>query len=51
MARTLERTLARQLRDTVAPPYRWLAGKLWMGQPSSVRAYVHSAKPRLEDSD
>jgi hypothetical protein len=46
-----KRSLARQLRDTVAPPYRWLAGKLWMGQPSSVRAYVHLAKPRLEDSD
>jgi REP element-mobilizing transposase RayT len=46
-----KRALARQLRDTVAPPYRWLAGKLWMGQPSSVRAYVHSEHPRRMDSD
>jgi hypothetical protein len=46
-----KRALARQLRDTVAPPYSWLAGELWMGQPSSVRAYVLSANPRLEESD
>lgn len=40
-----KRALARKLRDTAAPPYRWLAAKLCMGQPSSVRAYVHAAGP------
>jgi len=38
-----KQALARQLREAVAPPYRWLAEKLAMGQPSSVRAYVHGA--------
>lgn len=38
-----ERALAHTLRDAVAPPYRWLAEKLCMGNPGSVRAYVHSA--------
>ncbi len=33
-----KQALARQLREAVAPPYRWLAEKLAMGQPSSVRA-------------
>ncbi len=45
------RALARQFPDTGAPPYRWLAGKIGMGQPSSVRAYVYSALPRRMDSD
>jgi len=38
-----KRALAHTLRDAVAPPYRWLAEKLCMGKPGSVRAYVHSA--------
>jgi hypothetical protein len=42
-----KRALARQLRDAVAPPYRWLAEKLCMGKPSSVRAYVHAERPAL----
>jgi hypothetical protein len=41
-----KRALARQLRETVTPPYTSLAGNLWMGLPSSVRAYVHAASPR-----
>ena len=38
-----KRALAHTLRDAVAPPYRWLAEKLCMGKPGSVRAYVHAA--------
>jgi len=38
-----KRALAHTLRDAVAPPYRWLAEKLCMGKPGSVRANVHSA--------
>jgi len=38
-----KRALAHTLRDAVAPPSRWLAEKLCMGKPGSVRAYVHSA--------
>jgi REP element-mobilizing transposase RayT len=43
-----KRALARQLRETVAPPYAWLAGNLWLGRPSSVRAYVHAANQRQQ---
>ena len=32
--------IARTLRATVAPPYRWLAEHLNMGQASSVRVYL-----------
>lgn len=39
-------TVARQLRATVAPPYRWLAETLCMGAPASVRAYVWSSADR-----
>lgn len=46
-----KRVLARQLRDAVAPPYRWLAEKLYMGKPGSVRAYVHAARPRVVGRD
>jgi len=35
--------VARKLRHTVAPPYRWLAEVLGMGSPASVRAYVWAA--------
>jgi len=38
-----KQALARQLREAVAPSYSWLAEKLTMGQPSSVRVYVHGA--------
>ena len=40
-----KRTFARKLRDEAAPPYRWLAEKLSMGKPGSVRASVHTARP------
>ena len=40
-----KRALARKLRDAAAPPDRWLAEKLGMGKPVSVRAYVHAAGP------
>jgi len=40
-----KQALARKLRDAAAPPYRWLAGKLGMGKPGSVRAYLHAAEP------
>ena len=46
-----QRALARKLRDAVAPPYLWLAEKLCMGKPGSVRAYVHAAGPRVVGSD
>ncbi len=46
-----KRALARKLRDAVAPPYRWLAEKLCMGKPGSVRAYVHAAGPGVAGSD
>ena len=49
--RTWKRALARKLRDAVAPPYRWLAEKLCMGKPGSVRAYVHTAPPGVAGSD
>ena len=49
--RTWKRALARKLRDAVAPPYRWLAEKLCMGKPGSVRAYVHAAGPGVAGSD
>ena len=32
--------LARELRETVAPPYGWLAEHLNMGKASSVRVYI-----------
>ena len=32
--------LARTLRSTVAPSYRWLAHQLHMGKPASVRVYL-----------
>ena len=34
-----------------APPYRWLAKKLGMGKPGSVRAYVHAARPNVVGRD
>jgi len=37
-----KRALALKLRDMAAPPFRWLADKLCMGEPGSVRAYVWS---------
>jgi hypothetical protein len=46
-----KRALAPPLRDTVVPPYAWLAGNLWLGQPSSVRAYVRVANSRLQNSE
>ena len=46
-----KRALARKLRDAVAPPYRWLAEKLCMGKPGSVRAYVHAAGPGVAGND
>ena len=46
-----KRALARRLRDAAAPPYRWLAEKLCMGKPGSVRAYVHAAGPGVAGSD
>ena len=46
-----KRALARKLRDAVAPPYRWLAEKLCMGKPGSVRAYVHAAGPGVVGRD
>lgn len=46
-----KQVLARKLRDEVAPPYRWIAEKLCMGKPGSVRAYVHTAGPGLVDRD
>lgn len=33
-------SLARTLRTTVAPPYRWLADQLHMGKPASLRVYL-----------
>jgi len=39
-----KRALARKLRDA-AHPNRWLAEKLGMGKPGSVRAYLHAAGP------
>ena len=32
--------IARTLRSTVAPSYRWLANQLYMGKPASVRVYL-----------
>jgi len=46
-----KRALARKLRDAVAPPYRWLAEKLCMGKPGSVRAYVHAAGTGVAGND
>jgi hypothetical protein len=31
---------ARELRETVAPPYGWLAAHLNMGKASSVRVFI-----------